>query len=140
MKAKKRKEWCYMKWILENLDTLIGWLISIISTGFGIYQYNKNIKYEEIIKINNWIIYQRISNLGGVIQKSLDNSNDSFINKDLYESIVRSDALAAELHKEAIRLIIFSENDVTEQDISKWVKEGRINKGYSDLFKSYLPK
>ena len=129
-----------MDWILKNLDTLIGWIISIISTGFGVYQYRKNIKYEEIVKTNNWIIYQRISNLGGVIQKSLVNSKDSDINKDLYESIVRSDTLAAELHKEAIRLITLSENDLTEQDISKWVKEGRINEGYSNLFKTYLPK
>ena len=121
-------------------DNLIGWILSIISICIAIYQYKDKKKYEDMVKINNWIIFQRINNLGGVVQKLFNESIETNIDKSLYEKIVRSDALAAELYKEAIRLVMISENKVTEKEIEKWEKEGRIAEGYSKIFKGYLPK
>ena len=123
-----------MNWI----PTLIGWAFSIISIGIAIYQHYDKKKYKYLIKTNGWMLFQRINNLGGITQKLFNEANDKDIDKTLYEKIVRSDALAAELYKEAIRLIMISEENVTEAVIDRWKDEGRITEGYAKLFKNYL--
>lgn len=127
-----------MKWISENALTLIGSLLSIISIAIALYQYKDKKKFQYLIKTNAWILFQRINNLGGTIQKTLIDANNYDINKDLYEKIVRSDTLAAELYKEGIRLIMISEENITAESIDMWEHEGKISNDYSKLFKTYL--
>lgn len=124
-----------MDWIMAS----IGWVLSIISIAIAIYQYKDNKRYKYIIKTNSWMLFQRINNLGGIIQKLFIETNGKDIDKGLYEKIVRSDALSSELYKEAIRLIMISEENVTERTIDKWRDEGKIAEDYSKLFKAYLP-
>ena len=124
-----------MDWIMAS----IGWALGIISIAIAIYQYKDNKRYKYIITTNNWMLFQRINNLGGIIQKLFIEASGNDIDKSLYEKIVRSDALSAELYKEAIRLVMISEENVTESTIDKWRDEGRIVEGYSKLFKGYLP-
>lgn len=123
---------------LDELS-IMGTIFSIISICIALYQYQDKKKYQYLIKSNSWMIYQRVNNLGGTVQTTLLDANEANIEKTLYEKIVRSDALAAELHKEAIRLIIISERKVTIEDVDRWKKEGRITEGYSAIFKSFLP-
>jgi len=124
--------------LLDWIPTAIGWFLSIISIAIAMYQYNDKKKYKYIIKTNSWMLFQRINNIGGINQKAYIESREMNIDKTLYEKIIRSDALMGELYKEAIRLIMISEENITSKDIDKWVFEGRITEGYSKLFKNYL--
>lgn len=124
--------------ILLDWTTLIKWTFSIISTGIAIYQYQDKKKYKNIVKSNSWMLFQRSNNLGGVVQKTFIEATSNDIDKYLHEKIVRSDALAGELLKEAFRLILITEEDVNEELIERWKQEGRITEDYSKLFKNYL--
>lgn len=118
--------------------SIIGVLLSAISIFIAVYQYQDKKKFQYLIKSNCWMVFQRINNLGGTIQNAYNEANATNLEKTLYEKIVRCDALAAELLKEAIRLIIISERNVTTDDVNRWENEGKITGGYSELFKKYL--
>ena len=127
-----------LNWINENILTIVGWLLSIISIIIALYQYSDKKRYENAIKTNIWMLYQRVNNLGGTVQKAMIEAEDSNIEKTLFEKMIRSDTLAAELNKEAIRLIMISEKNITVEIIDKWESEGKITSGYAKLFKNYL--
>ena len=126
------------EFLKANWTNIIGWCFAIFSIVYAFNESRKNKDLKEIIRVNNWILFQRTSNLGGIIQKSLNKARGKDMDRDLFEDIVRSDALCAELMKENVRLIYTFEPSFTEKDIDKWVSEGKISGGYDDIFKKYM--
>ncbi|WP_270474905.1 hypothetical protein [Clostridium cochlearium] len=124
-------------WMENNIVGIIGLIISIISSIIAYKQANEKKILKNMYLSNSWILYQRINNLSGTIQKALIDSNNLEIDKGLYEKIVRSDALSAELLKEGIRLILLSDESITNETIDSWVENKRITEMGSDLFRKY---
>ena len=124
----------------NNWANLIGWCLATISIVYAFYESKKNKELKELARVNNWILYQRTDNIGGTIGKILEKAHEQDIDRDLFENIVKSDALCGELMKENIRLIYMSEPSFTQNDINKWVCEGKISVsgGYDKIFKKYM--
>jgi hypothetical protein len=127
-----------MEFLKSNWANIIGLILATFSIIYSILESRKNKKIMKLIRFNNWIMYQRLCNLGGTVQKSLNKAQTNNINNDFFEEIVRSDTLCAELMKEAIRLIYTYEPSFTQEDIDKWVSEGKITAGYADIFKKFM--
>ena len=127
-----------MRFLLDYWSDIIGWVLALFSIIYAVIESLKNKKLRDNIRFNNWILYQRVSNIGGTIQKSLQKVSASNINNDILENIVRSDALCGELMKETIRNIYTYEPSFQQKDIDRWVSEGKISEGYADLFKKFM--
>jgi len=127
------------EWLKLNLNQIIGYSLSLTSIIIAYIQFNEKKKLQKVYKSNSWILFQRINNLGGTIQNAFFQSNTLDTDKSLYEKLVRSDALSAELLKEGIRLILLIEDKVSNKTIDSWVNESRISESDAVLFRKYIP-
>jgi hypothetical protein len=125
---------------MDGLLELSGWLIGAVSFVFALLTELRRRRLSDVIRSNNWFLYQKADNSVGhaqhalVIYKQVHKEN---IDPGVVEILSKGDAFGQDVLKDTIRLIQMHEPSFSKGDFDRWNKEGKLAPDKVALFSKF---
>lgn len=126
---------------MNDLMNWLGTIVGIVGFFYALYESRQKRTLRDLIRANNWFMYQRINNATGSVQVSLQkykNAHAHCIDSDVLEWLSKSDAFSQEVFKEIIRQIQVFEPTFTERDLDRWKNDGKLTEEKVQLFRQFV--
>ena len=123
--------------IVNSLVTAFG----VLSFLYGLYERRQKRTLRDLIRANNWFMYQRINNANGHVQlalKTYKSSHATNADPEVIECIARADAFSQEIFKEIVRQIQVFEPTFTKHDLECWRRDGKLTDEKVALFQQFI--
>jgi hypothetical protein len=123
---------------LDDWLRVVGIIVTAGSLGYGLWQNRRRARLEDFVRANNWSLYNKSSNANGHTQQALAKYKafaGENLNAEVVELLGRADAFGQDVMKDVIRQIRYSEPVFDDANVSRWLREGRVQENHAPLFR-----